>query len=604
MPTESSGTATNAALDIATDRARLCALDRAQLAGFAGEIRSFLVEKVARTGGHLGSNLGIVELTIALHRVFESPKDRILFDVGHQSYVHKILTGRAARFGTLRQRDGLSGYPSQTESAHDVIENSHASTALSYADGIAKAWQLKGITGRSVVAVIGDGALTGGMAFEGLNNLAAAGGRPVIVVLNDNGRSYSPSIGGLPAHLAGLAEDASPNVFTALGFAYLGPVDGHDVQAVENALRAARALRRPVLVHCRTEKGRGYPPAETEPDDLMHTVPVIDPESGNPVTEPKPSWTDAFGAELLALGARRPDLVCVSAAMPKPVGLGPFAERYPERVFDVGIAEQHAVTSAAGLALAGMHPVVALYATFLNRAYDQVLLDVALHRLPVTFTLDRAGITGPDGASHHGMWDTAFLTGIPGSHLAAPRDASRLRELLGEAVATTSGPTFVRFPKANLGADVPAVERIGSVDVLYRAPRPVVLLAAMGPVAGNCVQAAEILAGQGIPCTVADPRWIAPPSAALLGLLSGHRMTLTVEDSARTGGAGAVLAQAAVDNGIPGPVHNLGLPRRFLPHAGRAELLAAHGYTPQAIADAVRAALGGRTPYRHRPDRA
>lgn len=596
--------------DFPMARERLPDLSHDELANMATDIREFLIDHVSATGGHLGPNLGVVELSLALHREFNSPHDRILFDIGHQSYVHKILTGRSADFPDLRCKNGLSGYPAQTESVHDVIENSHASTALSYADGIAKAWQLQGQTDRRVVTVIGDGALTGGLAWEGLNNLGAGPDRPVIVVLNDNTRSYSPSIGGLPRRLAELRRQPASvasnksNVFTELGLAYLGPVDGHDTVAVETALRAARTSGRPTLVHCVTSKGKGYPPAEADDVDLMHTVGVLDPNTGRPAKDSKPTWTDAFSDEITALAEQRDDVVAVTAAMPHPVGLGRFAERFPERVFDVGIAEQHALTSAAGLALSGMHPVVALYATFLNRAVDQLLLDIALHRLPVTITLDRAGITGPDGASHHGMWDHTLLAAVPGLQLAAPRDATRLRELLHEAINTSSGPTCVRFPKASLDADLPAQERTDGLDILHRTKHADILLVAMGSTAALCQQAAHQLERDGLGCTVVDPRWIAPSSRALVDLAATHRLVLTAEDSSRTGGAGAMLAQSLTDTGCTTPVHNLGLPRRFLSQGSRQELLEAHGYTPQAITHAVEQALDGKGPYQHHPDRA
>nr|WP_018349972.1 1-deoxy-D-xylulose-5-phosphate synthase [Longispora albida] len=568
------------------------------LPALAGRIRDFLVPAVCASGGHLGPNLGVVELTIALHRVFASPRDRILFDTGHQAYVHKILTGRAGGFGTLRQAGGLSGYPAQAESAHDVVENSHASTALSYADGLAKAYQLRG-EDRAVVAVIGDGAMTGGLAWEALNNLGASS-RPVVVVLNDNGRSYAPTSGGLADHLADLRAGRASgkgNMFTALGFAYAGPVDGHDIPALEEAFRQARALGRPVVVHCVTVKGKGYGPAEGDEADRMHGVGVLDPVTGRPPKPTSPTWTDVFAAEIAQLGAERQDLVCLTASMLLPVGFGPFAARYPDRVFDVGIAEQHAVCSAAGLALGGLHPVVAVYATFLNRAFDQVLMDVAMHRLPVTFVLDRAGITGPDGASHHGMWDTSFLAMVPGLRVAAPRDPARLRELLREAVRVTGGPAVVRYPKMTAGPDLDPVDRVGRADILHRSGSDV-LIVANGPVARMCVAAGVDLGS----ATVVDPRWIIPPDRSLLAMAAEHRAVITVEDGSRTGGAGTMLAQAMADAGVTTPVHCLGLPRRFLQHGDRAAILAQHGFTAEAIAHAARLALTGEGPYRHEPD--
>ena len=513
----------------------------------ARELREFLIAKVAATGGHLGSNLGMVELTIALHRVFDSPQDVLLFDTGHQSYVHKILTGRTDRFDDLRQAGGLSGYPSRAESAHDVIENSHASTALSYADGLAKAFQLSGQRGRRVVAVVGDGALTGGMSWEALNNIGAVQDRPVIIVLNDNGRSYAPTVGALATHLGALRADqltGAGNLFRALGLAYLGPVNGHDPAAIEQALRLAADLRRPVLVHTVTDKGKGYPPAEADTAERLHAVGVIDPASGQPTSTGGASWTSVFGAELVAIGAERPDVVAITAAMPLPTGLGPFAARFPERFFDVGIAEQHAVTSAAGLALGGMHPVAAIYATFLSRAFDQLLMDVALHRLPVTLVLDRAGITGPDGPSHHGMWDASVLAIVPGLRLACPRDPARLRELLREAVNISDGPTVLRYPKASVGPDVPAVRTSPCGDVLRADPSARVLLVTVGPFAQQSLEAADDLSSQGVPVTVLDPRWTVPLHPALLELAAEHDLVLTVEDSAATGALGARIAQA------------------------------------------------------------
>jgi len=453
----------------------LRALRSDELAQLASEIRSLLVDTVCAAGGHLGAGLGVVELTIALHRVFDSPRDAILFDTGHQSYPHKVLTGRAEDFGTLRKSGGLSGYPSRSESEHDWIENSHASTALAYADGLAKASHHSGDAGRKVVAVVGDGALTGGLAFEALNNIGAAHHRPVVVVLNDNARSYDPTTGALAAHLAllrgGSGTARRRNAFTDLGFAYLGPVDGHDTPAVEAALRRAAALDRPVVVHAVTAKGHGYGPAEADTDDRMHACGVVDPVTGRPVTAAKPSWTSVFGEETAALGNEREDIVALTSAMRLPVGPGSFSAAFPDRVFDSGIAEQHAVASAAGLAMGGLHPVVCLYATFLNRAYDQVLMDVALHRLPVTFVLDRAGITGPDGPSHHGMWDLAMLAHVPGLKLATPRDPARLRVLLREAVEIHDGPTALRFPKATAGADLDALVTMDGLDILHRGSR-------------------------------------------------------------------------------------------------------------------------------------
>ncbi len=613
-------------LDSIEGPADLRRLDPAALPGLAAEIRDFLVAAVSRTGGHLGPNLGAVELTLALHRVFDSPRDRILWDTGHQAYVHKILTGRRAGFAGLRQAGGLSGYPSQAESPHDVIENSHASTALSYADGLAKAYTIRGETDRAVVAVVGDGALTGGMCWEALNNIAAAPDRPVVIVVNDNGRSYAPTVGGLADHLAalrlrpgyehmldgvkgvlgrtpvvgpplydalhgmkkGLKDLVQPQaLFEDLGLKYVGPIDGHDVGAVESALRRARDFGGPVLVHCVTRKGFGYGPAEADDADCFHGVAVIDPVSGRPVSTAARQWTAVFADEMVAIGAQRPDLVAVTAAMLAPVGLHPFAGAYPDRVFDVGIAEQHAVTSAAGLALGGLHPVVAVYATFLNRAFDQVLMDVALHRLPVTFVLDRAGVTGDDGPSHNGMWDLAMLQVVPGLAIAAPRDGATLQAELREAVATADGPTVLRFPKGEVGADIPAVGRIGGIDVLRTGATPDVLLVAVGAMAPVCMELAERVERQGIGVTVVDPRWVKPVDPELPVLAARHRLVATVEDGCRVGGVGAAVAQALARAAVPVPVASYGIPAEFLPVGRRADLLEALGLTARALAREV-----------------
>jgi 1-deoxy-D-xylulose-5-phosphate synthase len=583
------GLNTSARLETITGPADVRALAATELPALAGEIRRFLIETVCRSGGHLGPNLGVVELTIALHRVFHSPQDAIVFDTGHQAYVHKILTGRHHRFGRLRQRHGLSGYPSRNESPHDRVENSHASTALSYADGLAKAFALTGDHSRRVVAVVGDGALTGGMSWEALNNIGGAG-RPVIVVLNDNDRSYSPTAGALGEHLRRLRHHSGRGhtVFGALGFVYLGPVDGHDIPALEQALRCVAMLNQPVVVHAVTVKGKGYPPAESDPADRMHAVGVVDPTTGRAADAGPPTWTSVFADELATLGLSHPELVCVTAAMLHPTGLGPFAARFPDRVFDVGIAEQHAVTSAAGLAMGGCHPLVAIYATFLNRAFDQVLTDVALHRLPVTFVLDRAGVTGPDGPSHHGMWDGSLLPIVPGLRLAAPRDAATLRELLGEAVGDPR-PTALRYPKATVTADIPAVARMDGMDVLHRGrslPLDVLLVATGGTVAA-ALAAAVALTRQGIGVTVVDPRWVLPVNPTLASMAARHRLLVTTEDNGRTGGLGAAIAQSCQDSGITTPVVNLGLPRAFLPHGPRSELLADAGLDSAGIARAV-----------------
>ncbi|MEE1772462.1 1-deoxy-D-xylulose-5-phosphate synthase [Streptomyces sp. JV185] len=610
----------------------LKALNGAQLGELAEEIRQFLIQAVARTGGHLGPSLGVVELSIALHRAFDSPADRILWDTGHQSYVHKLLTGRQD-FSKLRGKGGLSGYPSREESAHDVIENSHASTVLGWADGIAKAHQVLGQSDH-VVAVSGDGALTGGMAWEALNNIAAARDRPLIIVVNDNERSYAPTIGGLANHLATLRTTdgyerflswgkemlqqtpvigqplyeslhgakkgfkdafAPQGMFEDLGLKYVGPIDGHDIAAVESALHRAKRFHGPVLVHCLTEKGRGYPAALLDEADRFHTVGAMDPLTCAPlVPAGGPSWTSVFGDEIAAIGAERPDVVAITAAMLHPVGLTKFAEAFPDRVWDVGIAEQHAAVSAAGLATGGLHPVVAVYATFLNRAFDQLLMDVALHRCGVTFVLDRAGVTGPDGASHNGMWDMSVLQVVPGLRIAAPRDAGELRTQLREAVDIDDAPTVIRFPKESVGEPVPAVGRIGSMDVLHRAEHPDVLLVAVGVLAPVCLKAADLLAGAGLRCTVVDPRWVKPVDEELPPLAARHRLVAVVEDNSRAGGVGSAVGQAVRDAGVDVPLRTFGIPEQFLAHGKRAEVLADIGLTPVEIAGRISAALAAK----------
>lgn len=598
----------------------------------ASEIREFLVDQVSRTGGHLGPNLGVVELTIALHRVFESPRDTLVFDTGHQAYVHKLLTGRQD-FSRLRRRDGLSGYPSRTESEHDVVENSHASTALSWADGIAKARQLSGEADRHTVAVIGDGALTGGMAWEALNNIAAGADRRLVVVVNDNGRSYAPTIGGLAHHLdtlrttqgyesfltwgktalrrsgppgrlayealhglkKGIKDVVAPQgMFEDLGLKYIGPVDGHDEAAVERALRRARAFGGPVIVHVITEKGRGYTPAEQDVADRFHAVGRIHPETGLPLAPSRFGWTSVFADEIVRIGRRRPDVVAITAAMLQPVGLAPFAKEFPERVFDVGIAEQHAATSAAGMAFAGLHPVVAVYATFLNRAFDQVLMDVALHRAGVTFVLDRAGLTGDDGASHNGMWDLAMLSIVPGLRLAAPRDEATLRSALRTAVDVDDAPTVVRYPKGSLGGPVDALEEVDGVDVLARheGEGRRVLVVGIGAMAGTALDAGELLAAHGLAVTVVDPRWVLPVPAALVKLAGEHDHVVTLEDGLVDGGIGSLLAQRAREADVRARVQSFGIPAAFLAHAARDELVDDLRLTANDVAADVLVALG------------
>jgi 1-deoxy-D-xylulose-5-phosphate synthase len=576
-----------ALLETVRGPARLRELTAGELATLAEEIRAFLIDRVTATGGHLGPNLGVVELTIALHSVFDSPRDRLLWDTGHQSYVHKILTGRQAGFDRLRQTGGLSGYPSQEESEHDLVENSHASTALSYADGLARADAYLGRTDRAVVAVIGDGAMTGGMAWEALNNIAGGPDRPLIIVLNDNQRSYAPTVGGVAAHLADLRARRAPGVFEQFGLGYLGPVDGHDVAAVQDGLRQARALGRPVVLHVITAKGRGYRHTEGNETDLGHAIKPMDPRTGRALIASPRSFTSVFGATLAELVERRPDLVAITAAMTEPTGLLPLQRRYPERVIDVGIAEQHAVTMAAGLSMGGMHPVVAIYSTFVNRALDQLLMDVALHRRAVTFVLDRSGVTGDDGPSHNGMWDLSVLQVVPGLRIAAPRDGTRLAELLREAVAWEDGPTLLRFPKGPAGADLPAVATFGGMDVLRRAGALDVLIVAVGALAGLALAVADGVRAQGVGVTVVDPRWVTPVNPALADVARRHRLAITVEDNSRTGGVGSAVAQALRDAEVTTPLREFGIPRRFLSHGSRAEVLAACGLTAQDISRAV-----------------
>lgn len=598
-----------------------------ELATLAHDIRGFLVREVSRTGGHLGPNLGVVELTMALHRVFDSPRDTLVFDTGHQSYVHKILTGRTD-FSGLRTRGGLSGYPSRAESAHDVVENSHASTSLSWAEGIAKGYRLKG-EDRHAVAVIGDGALTGGMAWEALNNIAADKDLPLVIVVNDNERSYAPTIGGLADHLAMLrtnrqyeqvldwgkeklsktpvvgrtayqafhsmkkgAKDfwAPQGMFEDLGIKYLGPVDGHDMASLEQALRRAKAFGGPVLVHVITQKGRGYEHAVNDVADQFHGIGKINPETGLPLEIAGRSWTDEFSDEMVALGAERDDIVAITAAMMMPVGLQPFADAYPDRIFDVGIAEQHATTMAAGLAFAGMHPVVAIYATFLNRAFDQLLMDCAMHKAGVTFVLDRSGVTGPDGASHHGMWDMSLASIVPGLRLAAPRDGAGIRTALREAVDVSDGPTIIRFPKGTVGHPIKPVAVHEGLDVLLGdvADDLGVLLVAVGAMAETAVAAGEKLAAEGLRVAVVDPRWVLPVPEALVALAGRAGAVAVVEDNNVAAGIGAEVSRACTEAGVAARVHRFGLPKEFIDHASRGQVLEAAGLTPDAIVERLR----------------
>ena len=601
-----------------------------QLQQLAEEIRAFLITNVSRTGGHLGPNLGVVELTIALHRIFDSPKDAIVFDTGHQSYVHKVLTGRKDQFGSLRQPGGLSGYPSRAESPHDWVENSHASTALSWADGLAKAFRLRG-DDRFVVAVVGDGALTGGMVWEALNNIAVSGDERLVIVVNDNGRSYTPTVGGIATQLSSLGKQlaairtdrryertlkrikqlarktplvgemvygllhgfkmgvkdvlAPQGMFSDLGIKYLGPINGHDIEAVELALAQAKGFGGPVLVHCITQKGRGFKAAEEHEQDRFHAVGQIDEVTGEPLTDtPARTWTDAFGDELARIGAIDESVVAITAAMLHPTGLDKFARHFPERTFDVGIAEQHAVTAAAGLAAGGMHPVFAVYATFLNRAFDQVLMDVALHRQGVTFVLDRAGVTGPDGPSHNGMWDASLVGLVPGLRLTSPRDEQRLGEALRLAVTVSDAPTVLRYSKERLPEPIPAVQQRGDVDVLFASQRPRVLVVGYGQLCDTAVDVGRRLAQQGIGATVVDPVWALPVSPDLLSLMAAHELVVTIEDNGVVGGMGARLGQEARALGIETRLREFGIPQEFLAQGNRGQMLEEIGLSAAQIA--------------------
>jgi len=599
-----------------------------ELPALAAEIRAFLVEQVSRTGGHLGPNLGVVELTMALHRVFDSPRDAIVFDTGHQSYVHKLLTGRQD-FSGLRQQGGLSGYPSRAESEHDVVESSHASASLSWAHGIAEGRRVRGESGRHTVAVIGDGALTGGMAWEALNNIAAETDLPLVVVVNDNERSYAPTKGGLADHLAtlrttrnyervldwgkatlhrtpvvggvmyealhgmkkGLKDIVAPQgLFEDLGLKYVGPVDGHDTLALEHALKKAKSFGGPVLVHVLTQKGRGYDHAENDEADQFHGIGVINPETGLPIQIAGRSWTDEFSDAMVEIGAERPDVVGITAAMMIPVGLRPFADAYPERIFDVGIAEQHAATMAAGLAFTGLHPVVAIYATFLNRAFDQVLMDCALHKAGVTFVLDRSGVTGPDGASHHGMWDMTIAGVVPGLHLAAPRDGQQIPIALRAAVDIDDAPSVIRFPKGTVGDPILALRTVEGVDVLAEPDEGEVdlLLVGIGSMVTTALAAAEKLTAEGLRVRVVDPVWSLPVPSGVVTLAGSARRVAVVEDNSVVGGIGSQVAYAVRLAGLDVPVDTFGLPREFLDHGSRGQVLEACGLTPDVVTNALR----------------
>lgn len=601
----------------------LKALENDQLVELSAEIRKFLIEKVSRSGGHLGPNLGVVELTLAIHRVFESPKDPIIFDTGHQSYVHKIVTGRRDGFDRLRQRDGLAGYPSRAESEHDVVENSHASTALSWADGIARGFKMRGEDDRTVVAVVGDGSLTGGMAWEALNNIATSDDLRLVIVVNDNERSYSPTIGGMATHLStlratkgyekfldwgkevlertpvvghgiyealhgmkkGLKDIVAPQgLFEDLGIKYLGPIDGHDFESLERELENAKRFAGPVIVHVITEKGRGHLPALNDEAEKFHAVGVVDPETGEPLAPSGTSWTRVFSDELVTLGEKKKEIVAITAAMLGPTGLDGFAKRFPDRTFDVGIAEQHATTAAAGMAFTGLHPVVAVYSTFLNRAFDQLLLDVALHKAGVTFVLDRAGITGDDGPSHHGIWDLALTAIVPGIRVAAPRDGQRLRELLAEAVEIDDGPSVIRFPKGQVATELRAFERREGVDILYRGESADILLISIGAMAHLAVEAASIAYQEGVGVTVIDPRWVHPLPQHLVAMAERFAEVVILEDGIEGRGVATTFEKLLRDAGVAKPVHSIGVPQRFIEHSKRAEILNDIGLTAGAIA--------------------
>ncbi len=606
--------------------ADLDSLNHEQLIELSDEIRALLVEKVSKTGGHLGPNLGVVELTIAIHRVFESPKDVIVFDTGHQSYVHKILTGRADAFDKLRQRGGISGYPNRAESVHDVIENSHASTALSWGDGISRGFSIQGLNDRHVVVVVGDGALTGGMSWEALNNIAPEQKRNLVIVVNDNTRSYSPTIGGVATYLStlrvtsgyekfldwgkevlhktpvvglpiyetlhgmkkGIKDIVAPQgMFEDLGLKYMGPIDGHDIAAMEKALHQAKEYGAPILVHAITEKGKGHKPAVADEAEKFHAVGVIDPETGEPLSKSGTSWTKVFSTELVEIAKTRKDIIAITAAMLGPTGLDQFQSAFPERTIDVGIAEQHAVTSAAGLAFTGLHPVVAVYSTFLNRAFDQMLLDVALHKAGVTFVLDRSGVTGDDGPSHHGIWDLALTGIVPTMHVAAPRDGARLKELLRESVEINDAPSMVRFPKGAVQADIPAFERREGIDVLYRGESADVLLISVGAMAAIAVEVASSAYREGVGVTVIDPRWVKPLPQSLVRMAQRYKSVVVLEDGIRHGGIGSSISEMFRDAGVLIPLHSIGVPLEFIEHSKRGEILSDIGITAQNIARSV-----------------
>ena len=621
-------------------------LTTAELEQLAAEIRDFVVAAVSETGGHLGSNLGAVELTLALHRVFDSPRDAILWDTGHQAYIHKIVTGRRGGFSQLRQAGGISGYPSREESAHDFIENSHASTVLSYAYGLAVARDAGQTPDRNhIVAVIGDGSMTGGMAYEALNNLGHTSKR-VIIVLNDNGRSYAPTISnlsqgapgerkagllsktliririnpvyvrrqrkiekflknipligtqaerGMEAFKAGIREFLQPPAFfEALGVRYIGPIDGHDIEAMEHAFSAAeqRVEEGPVVIHVITEKGRGYSPAEDDDEKHLHDAPIFDPINGPPKSVPT-GYTEAFADTIIKLAEQDARIVAITAAMPGPTGLIQFQEHFPDRFFDVGIAEQHAVTAAAGMAMGGMRPVVALYSTFLNRAWDQVVYDVAMHRLPVIFCLDRSGITGDDGPSHHGVYDMALLSKVPGMRVLAPSSTQDLQQMLSDAISLAdTGPVAIRYPKG-LARNVDDND-IGSglqARKLVDGTTKRVCVLAIGKLVGAALEAAETLKASNIDLTVWDVRSCAPLDPAMIADALQHDVVITAEDGIRDGGIGMTIENTINDAGNNTTstthkrpiIHVLGVPTTFVPTAKPNVILRQMGLDAQGI---------------------
>src|SRR5487761_823162 len=605
-------------------------LTQEQLSVLASEIRDVLVATVTRTSGHLGPNLGVVELTIALHRVFDSPVDKIVFDTGHQSYVHKLLTGRVAEFAPLPRRGGLSGYPGRAESEHDLVENSHASTGLSYALALTTARQLTGEPGK-VVCVVGDGALTGGMAYEALNNIGHLGAE-VIVILNDNGRSYAPTMGGIAENLGQLrlsptyeaAKDATgrtlrhlplvgdsayqaakrvkeslkqlvstTSLFETLGLKYGGPIDGHDIAALERALRDASAYRGPVVIHVVTNKGNGYAPAVHDEIDKYHGVSTFNPEDGR-FANMAASWTDLFGEALLEAAEQDPRIVAITAAMASSTGLLGFAERYPDRFFDVGIAEQHAVTFASGLAMKGLRPVVCIYSTFLQRAFDQVACDASLHRLPVTFVIDRAGITGDDGPSHHGLLDMAYLRCIPNMVVTAPSSPDEMRRLLATALSH-DGPFAIRYPRGAAPANATApLEPLVIGRSISRREGTDIAIVAVGKMVGVALDAARQLeAADGLSVSVVDARFVKPLDPHLVDVAASHRVVLTVEDGTRVGGFGSAVAELLADAGVRVPLRRLGVNDRFVEHGGQAALLSEMGLDADGVVRSARELLLG-----------